>query len=321
MEIQNLLFPIKNKLVETEKFIQQKFNEELKIIQKIRKYTLNNKGKRIRPAILILITNCFTENSAQTPQVASIIEYIHTASLMHDDVIDEAEYRRHQKTSHKIWGNKTTILAGDYILAKALEQLANLQNTDLLKLITRAVAALAKGEILQLLHSIENNSIKKYLEIIELKTANLMASAMQAGGILTGQKEKMQQQLFCCGKNLGMAFQITDDILDYQGQTTGKEIGKDFQEKKITLPLCKLLSASNLLEKEKVREIFSQEKINNSDLQEILGLMQKKDVFSTCLKEAQKYKLQAQEFILQLPKNPYQKTLLDLSDFVIHRIY
>ena len=326
MDIQTLLYPIKNKLAQTEKIIQKNFTEELKIIHKIKQYTIDNKGKRLRPAILILSSYCFIEeskikNNIQAPKVASIIEYIHTASLIHDDVVDKSDCRRHQKTAHTIWGNKTTILVGDYILAKALEQLANLENTDLVKIITKAVMAIAKGEILQLLHRIENNSAKKYLEIIRLKTAALLAGTMQAGGLLAGQGQKAQEMLFSCGENLGMAFQITDDILDYQGEKTGKIIGKDFEEKKITLPLCKLLYSANTLEKKKIIKIFSTKVSSKNDLQEILSLMQKNNVFQKCFQDAKQYTKKAKKIILHLPDSPYQKTLLSLADFIVQRLH
>jgi octaprenyl-diphosphate synthase len=321
MKLQKLLLPIKDKLAKTEDFVQKNFAKDHELIRTIGSYSLNNKGKRLRPAIVILSNLCFGDDSKDTHIVAAILEYIHTASLMHDDVVDFAEYRRDQKTPHQIWGNQATILVGDYILARSLEKLTTLGNIELFQLITQAVAYIAKGEILQALHTIENSSTEKYFEVVYYKTASLLAAAMQTGGILAQKDEKTQKKLYSCGEYLGTAFQIVDDILDYKGEKTGKPIGKDFQEKKMTLPLCKFLAVAKPQEKKKIYELFSKEEILDSEFQEVASLMKKNNVFEPCLQEAQKHKNNAKQILQEFPKNLYQETLLTLADFITERLY
>ena len=319
MNLQEILAPIHSKLVETEKFIHKKFEKDHILIKNIGQFTLSNGGKRLRPTIMILSSLYFGKYNQDTQKLACALEYIHTASLIHDDVVDNADYRRNQKTVHQIWGNRSAILVGDYILAKAFEQLANLQNLELVQLISRAVLLITKGEILQMLHKLDSVETKKYLKIIHHKTACLIGAAMQSGAAISNQEKKIQAELYRCGEYLGMAFQITDDILDYQGALSGKTIGKDFYEKKITLPLCKLLQIAKNPDKNTIKKLFLQKKPKGDELARTIFLMQSYKIFELCLEDAKKYQQKAKKILLLFAPNIYQQKLIELADFIIKR--
>ena len=175
---EEILLPIKSELKKMESYIEQKFKKDHFFIAEVGSYIFQSGGKRIRPALMLLSSLCFGKYNKEVQKMSAILEYIHTASLLHDDVIDNANYRRKKKTAKNIWGNKASILVGDYLLAKAFEQLVEIKNFDLMQLISTTTVYLSEGEVLQLLHKWDNASLAKYLHIIRGKTACLMAAAM-----------------------------------------------------------------------------------------------------------------------------------------------
>ena len=195
---EEILLPIKSELKKMESYIEHKFKKDHFFIAEVGNYVVQSGGKRIRPALMLLSSLCFGKYNKEVQKMSAILEYIHTASLLHDDVIDNANYRRNKKTAKNIWGNKASILVGDYLLAKAFEQLLEIRNFDLMQLISTTTIYLSEGEVLQLLHKWDDASLDKYLHIIRYKTACLMAAAMQTGAILTNQPKHITQKLYKC---------------------------------------------------------------------------------------------------------------------------
>ena len=320
-KLNEILLPIKIPLKEVEQYMQESFKKDHQFIAKVGQYVLASGGKRIRPAIMLLSSLYFGKYNNDVKKLAGILEYIHTASLMHDDIVDSALERRNNKTANNIWGNKRAVLVGDYFFAKSFEKLTELNNIYLVKLFSQAISFLSEGEILQLLHNFESASAKQYFRIIKCKTAFLLSVAMQTGAILANKDSAVIKKMALCGENLGLAFQIIDDILDYQGEASGKQIGIDLKEKKITLPLCRLIELSSKTEREEIVKILKSKSITTTQIKRVTSLMQKHLVFQYCFTRAKNYSKKAKNILQQFPPNQYLEKLIELADFIVARHY
>ena len=303
------------------------------LIADIVKHLILSGGKRIRPILTILSAKLCGYNSniktnIRHANLAAAIELIHTATLLHDDVIDESGLRRGKKTSNAIWGNKASILVGDYLLSIAFELMILDGSLPILKLLSNASSIMADGEIKQLNN--RNNieiSEREYLEIIFSKTAILFSAALQIGAIITDSSKEKSLKNF--GTNLGMSFQITDDILDYSSkeQILGKEIGNDFFEGKITLPIIITYKNANQNEKRRLQEIFSANLANNKKeynqklLQEILALINKYKALEEAQLKAKHYQILAQKTLNSFSKSKEKEMLLAILNYLITRQY
>ena len=246
LELKNLL---SEKLFKVESLIQQKLKSDVDLIEKMSNHHLSSGGKRLR-ALLTLETAKLTGYKGQNRDInlAACVELIHSATLLHDDVIDKSELRRGVKTTNSIWGNQSSILVGDYLLSRCFEMMVEDGDLEVLKLLSSTSAKIAQGEVLQLQHKGEADLLEEtYIEIINLKTASLFSAATKTGACLSGSNEKEKKALESYGRNLGLAFQIADDALDYYAKEKlfGKEIGKDFFEGKVTLPLITIFQKGN----------------------------------------------------------------------------
>ena len=250
LELKNLL---RNRLDKVETLIIQKLKSDVNLIEKMSSHHLNSGGKRLR-ALLTLGSAKLTgyREDKRDINLAACVELIHSATLLHDDVIDESELRRGVKTTNYIWGNQSSILVGDYLLSRCFEMMVEDGDLEILKLLSSTSAKIAQGEILQLQHKGEADLLEEtYIDIINLKTASLFAAATKTGACLSGSNDKEKKALESYGRNLGLAFQIADDALDYYAKEKlfGKEIGKDFFEGKVTLPLITIFQKGNEEEK------------------------------------------------------------------------
>ena len=290
LELKNLL---SEKLLKVESLIQQKLKSDVDLIEKMSNHHLSSGGKRLR-ALLTLETAKLTGYKGQNRDVnlAACVELIHSATLLHDDVIDKSELRRGVKTTNSIWGNQSSILVGDYLLSRCFEMMVEDGDLEVLKLLSSTSAKIAQGEVLQLQHKGEADLLEEtYIEIINLKTASLFSAATKTGACLSGSNEKEKKALESYGRNLGLAFQIADDALDYYAKEKlfGKEIGKDFFEGKVTLPIILLFQKANNQEKEKLKDIFSKNTRDENDLSYSLSMIKRYDVIKACYQKAQHY--------------------------------
>ena len=251
-QINNSYFQLKNsvenKLMLVEEKIKSKLDSNVELVKKMTDYHLNTGGKRLR-ALLTLGSSklCGYTKGTRDINLAACVELIHAATLMHDDVIDNGSIRRGKKTPNKIWGNHSSVLAGDYLLSRCFEMMVEDGNIEVLKLLSSTSSIIAQGEILQLQYKGEVDMLEEtYLKIISSKTAELFAAATKVGAILPEMKTKEKEALEFYGRNLGLTFQIADDTLDYNSELKlfGKNIGQDFYEGKITLPIICLLYTS-----------------------------------------------------------------------------
>ena len=257
LELKNLL---SNKLIMWKLLIQQKLKSDVNLIEKMSNHHLSSGGKRLR-ALLTLGSAKLTgyNENKRDINLAACVELIHSATLLHDDVIDESELRRGKKTTNSIWGNQSSILVGDYLLSRCFEMMVEDGDLEILKLLSSTSAKIAQGEVLQLQHKGEADLLEEtYIDIINLKTASLFSAATKTGACLSGSNQKEKKALESYGRNLGLAFQIADDALDYYAKEKlfGKEVGKDFFEGKVTLPLITVFQKGNEEEKNFLNEIM-----------------------------------------------------------------
>ena len=283
LELKNLLG---DKLQKVENLIQEKLRSEVNLIQKMSNHHLRSGGKRLR-ALLTLESAKLTgyKEDKRDINLAACVELIHSATLLHDDVIDESELRRGVKTTNSVWGNQSSILVGDYLLSRCFEMMVEDGDLEVLKLLSSTSSKIAQGEVLQLQHKGEADLLEEtYIDIINLKTASLFSAATKTGACLSGSNEKEKKALESYGRNLGLAFQIADDALDFYAKEKlfGKEIGKDFFEGKVTLPMIIIFQKGNKEEKNFLNEIMRKEKRTEQDFSNTLSLIRDNVLLKSC---------------------------------------
>ena len=296
-QINNSYFQLKdsveNKLLLVEEKIKIKLSSDVELVQKMTDYHLGTGGKRLR-ALLTLgsAKMCGYSKGTRDINLAACVELIHSATLMHDDVIDNGSIRRGKKTINKIWNNHSSVLVGDYLLSRCFEMMVEDGNLEVLKLLSSTSSKIAQGEVLQLQHQGEVDMLEEtYLRIISAKTAELFAASTKVGAILSDMKTKEKEALEFYGRNLGLTFQIADDTLDYNSELKlfGKKIGKDFYEGKVTLPIILLFQKTDNQEKENLKDTFLKNNRDENDLNYILSLIKKYEVIKACYQKAQHY--------------------------------
>jgi octaprenyl-diphosphate synthase len=326
-QINNSYFQLKdsveNKLLLVEEKIKFKLASDVELVQKMTNYHIDTGGKRLR-ALLTLgsAKMCGYAKGTRDVNLAACVELIHSATLMHDDVIDNGSLRRGKKTLNKIWDNHSSVLVGDYLLSRCFEMMVEDGNLEVLKLLSSTSSKIAQGEVLQLQHQGEVDMLEEtYLKIISAKTAELFAASTKVGAILSNMKNKEKEALEFYGRNLGLTFQIADDTLDYNSELKvfGKKIGKDFYEGKITLPIILLFQKANDQEKVKLKDIFSKNVRNESELNYSLSLIKKYDVIIACYHKAQHY-INLASNSLSVFNNCEEKNILEnLTSFSLTR--
>ena len=296
-QINNSYFQLKdsveNRLLLVEEKIKLKLSSDVELVKKMTDYHLETGGKRLRALLTLGSAKlCNYSKGTRDINLAACVELIHSATLMHDDVIDDGIIRRGKKTLNKVWDNHSSVLVGDYLLSRCFEMMVEDGNLEVLKLLSSTSSKIAQGEVLQLQHQGEVDMLEEtYLKIISAKTAELFAASTRVGAILSDKNNKEKEALEFYGRNLGLTFQIADDTLDYNSDLKlfGKKIGKDFYEGKVTLPTILLFQKANIEEKEKLKYIFSKNNRDEKDLNYSLTLIKKYNVINACYQKAQHY--------------------------------
>ena len=328
-QINNSYFDLKNsveeKLILVEEKIKNKLTSEVDLVQKISDYHIETGGKRLR-ALLTLGSSklCGYLKGGRDINLAACVELIHGATLLHDDVIDNGDVRRGKKTTNVIWGNKSSILAGDYLLSRCFEMMVEDGNLEILKLLSSTSAKIAQGEILQLQHKGEVDMLEEtYLNIISSKTAVLFSAATKVGAILAERNNKEKEALEFYGKNLGLTFQIADDTLDYNSNINlfGKNTGNDFYEGKITLPIILLFQHANDSEKKQLENIFNKNIRSKNDFSDVLKLISKYKIISKCYKKAEHFINLASNSLSIFKDTEEKKILENLTSFSLERSF
>ncbi|NTW07241.1 MAG: polyprenyl synthetase family protein, partial [Syntrophaceae bacterium] len=300
MQIQDIFAAYKDDMQQVEKHLDKYLTSEVKLIPEVCHHLIDSGGKRVRPLLLLITSRLCGFTGEQRFTVGAVLEFIHTASLLHDDVIDQATMRRGKTSANNIWGNATTVLVGDFLYTKAFRVMAETGNIPLVKLISGIVNAMSEGEVFQLMKCGDVNiTEEEYLTIINKKTAVLLSAACTAGAILGSATQDKIDALSQFGSKIGMAFQITDDTLDYMAkeQEFGKSIGKDLEEGKLTLPLIFALKNATNAEKDKARELIADKGKNERTIPVIADLIQKYKGIDYSLQCAAKYIRDAQALL------------------------
>tara|TARA_A100000164_G_scaffold371822_1_gene400106 strand:- start:27 stop:1040 length:1014 start_codon:yes stop_codon:yes gene_type:complete len=314
---------VEDKLVLTEEKIKSKLASDIELVQKMTDYHIGTGGKRLR-ALLTLGTAklCGYSKGSRDINLAACVELIHSATLMHDDVIDEGVVRRGKATLNKVWDNQSSVLIGDYLLSRCFEMMVEDGNLEVLKLLSSTSSKIAQGEVLQLQHKGEVDMLEEtYLKIISAKTAELFAAATKVGAILSNSDIKKKNALEFYGRNLGLTFQIADDTLDYNSELKlfGKKIGQDFFEGKITLPIILLFQKLEPIEKKILKEIFNKEFRFENDLNKVISLIKKYKVINECYQKAQHYIKLASNSLTVFKDSKEKEILKSLTSFSLAR--
>ncbi len=280
-------------------------------------------GKRLRPMLTLACADMCNYRGEFDVHLAATVEFIHTATLLHDDVVDESAQRRGRATANLLWDNKSSVLVGDYLFSRAFQLMVETGSLRVLDILANASATIAEGEVLQLTAARDLTTDEGvYLQIVRGKTAALFSAATEVGGVIAGAPEGHVQALFNYGDALGIAFQIVDDLLDYQGEsaTTGKNIGDDFRERKLTLPVIKAVAAADHNERTFWTRTIEKGDQRDGDLDYALTLLDQHDTLAATRNDALVWSEKAKSALAPLPDQPVRQMLLDLAEYVVARV-
>ena len=279
-------------------------------------------GKRLRPMLTLACARMFGYEGADHVKLAATVEFIHTATLLHDDVVDESAQRRGRPTANLLWDNKSSVLVGDYLFARAFQLMVEPGDLRVLDILSNAAATIAEGEVLQL-SAAQNLATDEavYLQVIRGKTAALFSAATEVGGVIAGRPEEEIKALFDFGDALGVAFQMVDDLLDYWGsEATGKNVGDDFRERKLTLPVIKAVAQADAEERAFWKRTIEKGRQEDGDLAQALALLERHGSLEAARQDALDWADRARDALTRLPDHPIRAMLDDLATYVVARV-
>ncbi|WP_095588340.1 polyprenyl synthetase family protein [Actibacterium ureilyticum] len=280
-------------------------------------------GKRLRPMLTLAAADLCGYGGGHHIHLAATVEFIHTATLLHDDVVDESGQRRGRPTANLLWDNKSSVLVGDYLFARSFQLMVETGSLRVLDILANAAATIAEGEVLQLTAAQDLKTDEEiYLKVVRGKTAALFSAATEVGGVIAGAPEEQIRALHTYGDALGISFQIVDDLLDYAGQAsaTGKNVGDDFRERKLTLPLIKAVAKADAEERAFWSRTIEKGDQRDGDLDRALALLDKHQALVDTRTEALAWAARAKEALTVLPEHPVRDMLSDLADYVVARV-
>lgn len=292
-------------------------------IPQVTSHLVSAGGKRLRPMLTLAAARMCGYEGTHHIKLAATVEFIHTATLLHDDVVDESGQRRGRPTANLLWDNKSSVLVGDYLFSRSFQLMVETGSLRVLDILANASATIAEGEVLQLTAASDLATDEGvYTQIVRGKTAALFSAATQVGGVIAGAPEDRVQALFDYGDALGIAFQIADDLLDYQGDaaTTGKNVGDDFRERKLTLPVIKAVAKASPEEQAFWERTIAKGQQQDGDLEQALALMDKYGTLSATRNDAVQWADRAKSSLGNLPDHPILTILHNLTDYVVARL-
>ncbi|MDP1767856.1 MAG: polyprenyl synthetase family protein [Nitrospirota bacterium] len=312
----------RDELDSVERQVRTNLDSSVALVNTVAAHILNSGGKRIRPLLLLLSARLCGYTGRDHHQLGSLVEFIHTATLLHDDVVDDADIRRGQRTARKIWGNQISILVGDYLYSKAICQIVDFRSQGINEVLAEACKKMAEGEVLQLYYN-GNPAMPEleYLKVVEHKTAGLIAASCRMGAILADATEAQQDALFRFGQYLGMAFQVADDTLDYtaNGERLGKTLGQDLRQGKATLPLLHLLHHCSEQDRQMIIDRMETRTLTEGDLGRLIRLMEEFGSITHAMDRAQTYVASAQQELSQFEDSTAKRALSVAADYMVTR--
>ncbi len=313
---------VEKDLKKLETSIDRLISTKISFIKEIVNYIIRSGGKRVRPILVMLSSRlCGYRGDKQIPY-AAIIEFIHTATLLHDDVVDNAKTRRGSSTVNTVWGNEPSVLVGDFLYSRSFELMSQEGNQEIMKTISQATTALSEGEILEIVKTADINTTEQdYYEIVGNKTAILFAVACEIGAILGNVSKGQRNALRNFGYHLGIAFQLRDDILDYTSydEVLGKHVGTDLKEGKVTLPLIHALRTATERERAAIDRILKKQQVTQKDFDKVSKLIDKYDGMAYTLSATEQHLEDAKQHLGVFGASRYKEGLLSLADYMLKR--
>jgi octaprenyl-diphosphate synthase len=302
--------------------IRKSLHSEVALINQVADYIINSGGKRLRPALVLLSAGVFGKVNSHHHTLAAVVEFIHTATLLHDDVVDESSMRRGRATANTLFGNAASVLVGDFVYSRAFQMMVEVQNMRVMEILSEATNIIAEGEVLQLLNINDADiSDEDYLRVIHYKTAKLFEAATRLGAVVCDASAESENALAEYGMRIGTAFQLIDDVLDLSGESEniGKNLGDDIAEGKPTLPLLFAMKNGNVAQKNLIRQAIEQGGLN--DISEVIQAVKETGALDYVRTIAETEAKLACQAIENLPKNQHHQALIDLANFAVNRSY
>ncbi len=309
-------------LEQVNRLIVEHMHSPVELIPQLAGHIIAAGGKRLRPVLTLASAQMCGYHGGRHAALAACVEFIHTATLLHDDVVDDSKLRRGEASANVLWGNKASVLVGDFLFSRAFQLMVADGNLRVLEILSTASAIIAEGEVLQLMTSNDTaTSEQAYLEVIKGKTAALFAAACEVGAVVADRPKKEHEALGSYGLNLGIAFQLIDDALDYSAkqENLGKTIGDDFREGKITLPVILAFLRGDESERDFWRRTLEQQEQTDEDLRQAIQLMERHGTLKDTVQRAAHYGAIARDALGIFPESPEKRALIDVVEFVIRR--
>jgi octaprenyl-diphosphate synthase len=322
--LEPLLRLVQDEMGEVNRIILSQARSDVALIPELAQHLINSGGKRLRPMLTIGSAKACGYHGDAHIKLAAAVEFMHTATLLHDDVVDESDMRRGKKSARLLWGNQASVLVGDFLLGQAFRMMVDVGSLGALKILSDASAVIAEGEVMQLAASKNVSTTEEdYLAVIVAKTAALFSAAAEIGAVITGRSAHEQAALRLYGTNIGLAFQLIDDALDYSGEAAslGKRVGDDFREGKITLPVVLSYRRGTSEERAFWRRTLQDGVIQDDDLANAIAIMHRHNAIEETIQRACHYGKEAREALLIFPKSEARSALLDAIDFSISRMH
>ncbi|EAT16246.1 polyprenyl synthetase family protein [Desulfuromonas acetoxidans] len=320
--MERVLQMLEEEMALVEQQFRQDLDSEVTLIRKVGEYVLASGGKRMRPMLVLLCARLAAYQGESHIGVASVVEFIHTATLLHDDVVDSADLRRGAASANNVWGNEASVLVGDFLFSKSFSIMVRTGSLPILQALSDATTNMAEGEVLQLISTCDLDlSEERYMQVVRDKTAVLIAAACRCGGILGGVSAEQEQALQEFGMELGIAFQFMDDALDYVADQAefGKACGHDLEEGKMTLPLIETLRHCSRDERDRVEQIVEKDQLSDEDLEKVIALIHQYDGIDYTRKRAKQLVESAKQRLAAFEDGEAKQALEILADYVVSR--
>lgn len=319
MTLPALIAPIAEDMKAVDAVIRERLNSEVVLIRTIGDYIIGAGGKRMRPAMVLMVARALGYQGTDHQLLAAVVEFIHTATLLHDDVVDESDLRRGRDTANAVFGNAASVLVGDYLYSRSFEMMVEAGSMRIMQILSEATTVIAEGEVLQLLNVHDPDvSEERYLQVVRYKTAKLFEAAAQVGAVLAGATPEQEEAAAAYGRHVGTAFQLIDDVLDYSGDAAalGKNVGDDLREGKPTLPLIRVMEMGTPEQRELIRKAIE---TGDADFAAVEAAIRETDALGHTRRAAEAEAKKAFDALSCYPTSTFQKSLLEFCSFAVQR--
>ncbi|MDY3331345.1 MAG: octaprenyl diphosphate synthase [Pelistega sp.] len=319
MSVQEIISPIAADMQEVDAVIRSRLNSEVVMIRTIGEYIISAGGKRMRPAMVLMVANALGYKGNLHHILAAVIEFIHTSTLLHDDVVDESDMRRGRETANAVFGNAASVLVGDYLYSRSFEMMVEVDSMRVMQILSQATTVIAEGEVLQLLNVHDPDvTVERYLQVVRYKTAKLFEAATQVAAVIAGASPEVEEAAAAYGRHVGTAFQLIDDVLDYSGsaESLGKNVGDDLREGKPTLPLIRVMEVGTPEQQALIRQAIE---TGEADFEAVAAAIRATDALEYTRQMAIKEAEIAQQALALIPDSEYKNSLSLFARFSVER--